>query len=83
MAGDTGILNQAQFFEFQKAEDEFVVKEWGKGMDFSAEESGVIYEAMNCVSPEYDGVKADDMAKFRKVRDVVVAAWKAAAAEGQ
>ena len=64
-AGETGIMNKEQFFQWQLTEDKRLLEGLGKGMGWTVEESAVVYDGFNSMSPEYDGVKSDDLAKFR------------------
>ena len=64
---DTGIISLEKFIVWQNMMGD-KQKEWfnGHGMVHTDDESKIIYEGMASLSPEYEGVKHEDMWKLRK-----------------
>ena len=72
-AGDSGIMNKEQFVAWQGSEDEVIKAKYGKGFEWTAEESEILFKGMQACKPEQEGVAAENMTKFREIRNVIVA----------
>ena len=65
-AGDA--MTQEEFFTYQTKMAEHDKALYGAGMIFNAEDSGIVFGGIASLSPEYEGIKWDDMyVKMKKV----------------
>ena len=51
-----------------------IAEKLGKGFGWTQDESVIIYKGMNACNPGTEGVAVEDMAKFKEVRNAIVAA---------
>ena len=61
-------MTKAEFFKWQHSVAEHGKEKYGAGLFFTEEESQQLYDIINAVTPENDGVSWDDMeVKMRKI----------------
>ena len=62
-SGD-GVMTKEEFFTFQNDNAGKQKEKYGHGLEYTADESAQIYDAMSGLEPSYAGIKVEDLGRL-------------------